>query len=68
MAKITLKAARVNSGLSQAEMAEKLGIDRTTVAKFETGEYPTRMLYVYAYSAVTGFSVDDFLLPNESTN
>ena len=33
--KITLRAARVNAGLSQEEMANKLGIHRQTLAYFE---------------------------------
>ena len=34
---ITLKAARINSGLTQAQAAEKLGISVTTLQKYETG-------------------------------
>jgi transcriptional regulator with XRE-family HTH domain len=33
--KITVKAARVNAGLTQAEAAEKLGITRETLIKYE---------------------------------
>lgn len=35
MEKITLKAARVNAGLSQEELADKLGVHRQTIANFE---------------------------------
>lgn len=32
---ITLKAARVNAGLTQKEAAEKLGISKGTIASYE---------------------------------
>lgn len=35
MPKITVKAARVNAGLTQAEAAEKLGITRETLIRYE---------------------------------
>ena len=34
---ITLKAARINSGLTQAQAAEKLGISTNTLQKYEAG-------------------------------
>ena len=37
MAKITLKAARVNVGLTQAEAAEKLGVASSTIRNWEKG-------------------------------
>lgn len=35
--KITLKAARVNAGLTQKEAAEKLGVSNVTVCNWENG-------------------------------
>lgn len=35
--KLTLKAARVNSGLTQRELAEKLGKHHTTIVNWEKG-------------------------------
>lgn len=35
MTKITVKAARVNAGLTQAEAAKRLGITRGTLIKYE---------------------------------
>ena len=37
MAKITLKAARVNVGLTQVEAAERLGISPSTIRNWEKG-------------------------------
>lgn len=35
--RITLKAARVNAGLSQKDSAKKLGISRQTLINYEAG-------------------------------
>lgn len=37
MSKITLKAARVNAGLSQKEVAEKLEVAQSTLRNWENG-------------------------------
>lgn len=63
MAKITLEAARVNAGLTQAEMADKLGISRELVIGFETGKREMRSAYLIAWAHITGFETDDLLLP-----
>lgn len=35
---ITLKAARINKGLTQAEAAERIGISETTLSKYENAK------------------------------
>lgn len=41
MVKITIKAARVNVGLSQKEAAERLGVSNKTLGNWENGiTYP----------------------------
>lgn len=37
MNKMTLKAARVNAGLTQAEASKKLGVTQSTLRRWETG-------------------------------
>ena len=36
MGKITVKAARVNAGLTQEELANKMGVHRSTISSWET--------------------------------
>ena len=67
MERITLAAARVNSGYTQEEMANKMGVSRTTIAYWETGKKAIRPAYLYAYCHITGFAEDDILLPEVST-
>lgn len=38
MTKITLKAARINAGLKQTDVANHLGVNVATVSSWETGK------------------------------
>lgn len=67
MAKITMEAARVNAGLTQAELADKMGVSRQTVFDWEKGKREIKTAYLYLFCRVTGFSEDDILLPKKST-
>lgn len=67
MAKITLKAARVNAGLSQAELAEKMGVSRDAIIAWENGKRPIRPIYLFKLCSVVEFSEDDILLPEITT-
>ena len=63
MAKVTLAGARVSSGMTQQDLANKLGVSRTIVNKWETGKAEMKAAYLIAFCSITGFSVDDILLP-----
>lgn len=65
MTKITLKAARVNAGLSQDGLAEKLGVSRKTITDWELGKAEMRPAYLLAVCYITGFKEDDIILPLE---
>lgn len=67
MSKITPAAARVANKLTQEQMADKLGVSRILIWQLENGKTEFKPLYLYAYSAVTGFSTDDFILPERTT-
>ena len=67
MIKLTLEAARVNAGLTQQELADKMGVSRSTVVSAENGYTEVRPVYLYAFCHVVGISEDDILLPIKST-
>lgn len=67
VAKITLEAARVNAGFTQAELAEKMGVSRATVINWEAGKSDMKAAYLYMFCGLTGLTEDDILLPEKST-
>jgi transcriptional regulator with XRE-family HTH domain len=67
MAKIPFNAARVAAGLTQQELADKMGVSRSTVNDWETGKREIRTAYLYLFCSITGFSEDDIILPNIAT-
>ena len=67
MAKITMEAARVNAGLTQEELAVKMGVSRSTVINVEKGYVDLKPYYLYAFCHVVGLTEDDILFPNRST-
>ena len=67
MAKITMEAARVNAKLTQAELAEKMGVSRSTVIDWENGKREVRTAYLHLFCIVVGMSEDDILLPEVNT-
>lgn len=67
MAKITMAAARVNAGLTQDELANKMGVSRATVVNIENGKTEVRPVYLFAFCHVVGLTEDDILLPQMTT-
>lgn len=65
--KLTIKAARVSAGYTQATMAEAIGLTREYINALENGRAPFSGTILLAWSKVTGFDVDDFILPEVST-
>jgi len=65
MPKITIASARVNAGYTQAEFAQKIGVSLPALQKWEAGKSDMRVSSLKKISEVTGFSMDDFILPKE---
>lgn len=65
MPKITLRAARVNAGLSQNQLAEKIGVAPKTVQRWESGKSEIKPIYLYALCGATGMTPDDLQLPDK---
>ena len=65
MAEITIRAARVLKVMTQEEFAKELGVSLSAVQKWETGRADVRFSHMKKVSELTGFSLDDFILPKE---
>ena len=70
--KITLKAARVNAGLTQSEVVRELGITKGTLINYEKYRTIPDIETAKAMASLYGQSVNDLIfLPNDcalSTN
>lgn len=70
--KITVRAARVNAGLTQEEVAKKVKKSKNTIVNYESGKRSPDIETAKALAALYGCSVDDLIfLPNDcalSTN
>lgn len=58
---ISLKAARVNCGLTQKEAAERLEISRNTLIKWENGNSSPRVDQLSSICRLYGLSADEIL-------
>lgn len=56
--KISMSAARINAGLKQEDVAEKLGISRDTIRGWENGKRIPRVDHAYALAAIYGLPID----------
>lgn len=63
----TIKQARVLAGLTQAEMAEKIGINRSTYIKIEKDPLRATIRQINQISEMTGVSIGDLFLTQNST-
>lgn len=63
MVKMSLAAARVNRGLTQAELAEKIGVSRQAILDWENGKRTIRPVNLYAICSALEITEDDILLP-----
>lgn len=59
--KITLKAARVNAGLTQEEVAKKVKKSKNTIVNYESGKRSPDMVTGKALAELYGCSVDDLI-------
>ena len=60
--RITLKAARINAGLSQKEVAKKLGVCRQTIIKWERDTGRLNIEKLQSLCRVYGVDMNDIFL------
>lgn len=64
---ISLKAARVNANLTQKEAAKAIGVDATTIFKWENGRTAPRFHQFKALCALYGVDMDCISLLSKSS-
>lgn len=62
--KFTLRQARDYAGLTQKEVAKKLGIAPMTYGKYERGNLEMRVNTAKKFSEVVGIKFDDLVFPS----
>ncbi len=60
---ISLKAARVNAGMTQADLAEKLDVSETTIWKWENGKSEPKLSQFVKLCDAVGLPMSDIFLP-----
>lgn len=65
MVKISLKAARVNAGFHQEDVAARLCINPGTVSAWETGKKAIHPVFFDALCRLYGMKPDEIFLPSE---
>lgn len=58
MPKITLKAARVNAGMTQTEAAKRIGVSISTLKNWESGNTFPKQPQIEAMCEIYGISYD----------
>ncbi|HEY9574042.1 MAG TPA: helix-turn-helix transcriptional regulator [Lachnospiraceae bacterium] len=64
---ISLAAARVNAGLTQQEVAEKMGVSNVTVVAWEKGKVEIKPPYLSYFCEICGIKPEYIFLPNKLT-
>ena len=61
-----MKQARAQSGLSQQELAEKLGVSRQTINAIEKGDYNPTIRLCIGICRVLGLTLNDLFWEEET--
>jgi len=62
--RMSLEALRVNNGMTQQDVADRLGVSRFTVMKWESGKVEPKELVIYALAKLYGVDLDDIKIPS----
>ena len=64
---ISLKAARVNAGLTQKEAAQEIGVDVSTILSWEKGKTSPKATHLEALCKLYHMPVDHIFLSEKSS-
>ncbi len=65
--RITLRAARVNAGFTQLDVAKRLKVSNKTVMKWETGKAEPSFATLQMLSLIYQLPMDCIILPTKSS-
>lgn len=60
--RLSLRAARVNARFSQSGLAEKIGVSKSTISRWETGVLPIPENFLSQICDLCGVKKDDLVL------
>lgn len=60
---MSLQALRVNANMTQQDVADRLGVSRLTVMKWESGKAEPKELVIYALAKLYNVELDDIKIP-----
>ena len=64
--RISIKAARVNAEMTQEEMANVLGVNKTTIVNWESGASEPKISQLQRISELSGIPIDFIFVPTKS--
>jgi transcriptional regulator with XRE-family HTH domain len=65
-AQLSLEALRINAGMTQQDVADKLGVSRHTVMKWENGSAKPKELVIYALAKLYDVDIDVIRVPSSA--
>lgn len=64
--RISLTAARANACMSQSEMAETMGVNKSTIWNWENGKSEPSVNQLRKISEISGIPMDFIFIPDKS--
>jgi len=64
MTQLSLAALRVNKGMTQQDVSDRLGVSKSTVVGWENSEGPIRDVYIYALAKLYDVEIDNIRVPS----
>lgn len=64
MTQLSLAAIRVDRGMTQQDVADRLGVSKNLVVNWESGKGPIKDVYIYALAYLYETDIDNMRIPS----